>query len=64
MVGKIGNSKAFMKRLIDRSAAIQNIFPREVACRSKKQSQSNDKQIKTGKLCLRHSVLNIPDQRA
>ena len=28
MVGKIGNSKAFMKRLIDRSAAIHNIFQR------------------------------------
>ena len=53
MVGKVGNSKAFMKRLIDRSAAIHNIFQRgkSLAEAKSKASQMTSKLKLTSRAC-------------
>ena len=48
MVGKVGNSEAFLKRLIDGSAAIHNIFQRG---KSLAEAKSKDNQM-TSKLKL------------
>lgn len=53
MVGQVGNSKAFMKRLIDRSAAIHNIFQRgkSLAKAKSKASQMTSKLKLTSRAC-------------